>query len=94
MSIQNFRHKGLKRVFEANETRGVPASLAGKLRDLLAAVDAATNVEDVGLFPGWQLHQLKGDLAGFWSLTVSGNWRIIFRCEDGEAFDLDLVDYH
>ena len=94
MSIQNFRHKGLKRVFEANETRGVRANLAGKLRDMLAAVDAATNVEDVGLFPGWRLHQLKGDLAGFWSLTVSGNWRIIFRFEDGEAFDLDLVDYH
>jgi proteic killer suppression protein len=61
---------------------------------MLAAVDAATNVENVGLFPGWRLHQLMGDLAGFWSLTVSGNWRIIFRCEDGEAFDLDLVDYH
>ena len=44
--------------------------------------------------PGFRLHPLKGDLAGFWSVTVSGNWRLIFRFEDGHASDVDLVDYH
>ena len=50
--------------------------------------------QDVGLFPGWKLHPLKGDLKGFWSVTVTGNWRVIFRFEKGDAFDVDLVDYH
>ena len=94
MPIQNFRHKGLRRLFEEDDTRGVPSSLTAKLRDMLAAVDAADHVEEIGLFPGWRLHPLKGELAGFWSLTVTGNWRLIFRFTDGDAFDLDLVDYH
>jgi proteic killer suppression protein len=94
MAIQSFRHKGLKRLFEVNETRGLPAGLVRRLRDRLLAVDAATSVDEIGLFPGWRLHQLKGHYAGYWSLTVSGNWRLIFRFENGDAFDLDLVDYH
>ena len=48
----------------------------------------------LGYFPGWRLHPLKGELKGFWSVSVSGNWRVIFRFEDGDAFDLDFVDYH
>jgi toxin HigB-1 len=94
MAIQSFRHKGLKRLFENADTRALPANLVNKLRDMLAAIDAANDVEDVALFPGWRLHPLKGDLAGYWSLTVSGNWRVIFRFDEGDAFDLDLVDYH
>ena len=60
---------------------------------MLALMDAATTVEalDVQTF---RLHQLKGDLKGFWSLTVRANWRVIFRFEDGNASDVDLVDYH
>jgi len=46
------------------------------------------------VFPGWRLHRLKGALTDYWSLTVSGNWRVIFRFEEGDAYDLDLVDYH
>ena len=94
MPIRSFRHKGLKRLFEENSTSGVPAQHAEKLRDLLAAVDTAVIAEDIALFPGWRLHALKGDLAGHWSLTVTGNRRLIFRFESGDAFDLDLVDYH
>jgi proteic killer suppression protein len=44
--------------------------------------------------PGYRLHALKGDLKGYWSVTISGNWRIIFTFENGDAFDVDLVDYH
>ena len=94
MAVRSFRHKGLKRLYESNSARGVPATFADKLRDMLAALDVAYSVSDVGCYPGWRLHALKGDLAGFSSLTVSGNWRLIFRFDDGDAFELDLIDYH
>ena len=94
MAIQSIRHKGLKRLFEDDDARALPAKFVGKLRDMLAALDAASTVEDVAVFPGWRFHRLKGDLAGSRSLTVSGNWRLVFRFEDGDAFDLDLLDYH
>jgi proteic killer suppression protein len=94
MAIQSFRHKGLRRLFEADDVRGVPTNFADKLRDMLIAIDTASAVEEAGLFPGWRLHRLKGDLADYWSLTVSGNWRVIFRFREGDVFDLDLVDYH
>jgi toxin HigB-1 len=94
MAIRSIRHKGLKRLYERGEKKGVPAALAEKLRDVLLAVDEAEQVDEVGLFPGWRLHALKGDLKGFWSVTISGNWRVIFRFEKGDAFDVDLVDYH
>ena len=92
--IKNFKHKGLKHLFERNETRGVQAEQVQKLRDVFAALDTAEEPGDVGLFPGWRLHPLKGDLKGFWSITITGNWRLIFRFEDGDAFDVDLIDYH
>ena len=65
-----------------------------KISDILAALDTAAGPSEVGLFPGWRLHPLKGDMKGFWSVTITGNWRIIFRFEAGDAFDVDLVDYH
>ncbi len=61
---------------------------------MLVALETAADVSDLGLFPGWRLHQLKGDWAGFWSLTVTHNWRIVFRFESGEAIDVDLIDDH
>lgn len=68
--------------------------LTARIRRVLSILDSAELVEDVELLPGMRLHPLKGDLAGFWSVSVSGNWRIVFRFEDGEASDIDLVDYH
>jgi len=94
MPIRTFRHKGLKRLYEAGERRDIPAALAEKIADVLLAIDEATRPGDVGLFPGWRLHPLKGDLKGFWSVSVSGNWRVVFRFEKGDAFDVDLIDYH
>jgi proteic killer suppression protein len=94
MAIRSFRHKGLRRLFEEDEARGLPAGLVRRLRDQLLAIDAAASIGEIGLFPGWRLHRLKGDYAGYWSLTVSGNWRLIFRFDSGDAVDLDLVDYH
>jgi len=60
----------------------------------LTAIDEANEPEEIRLFPGWRLHPLTGDMQGFWSVTVTGNWRIIFRFEDGNASELDYLDYH
>jgi proteic killer suppression protein len=60
---------------------------------ILARLDAATTAADMDL-PGFRLHPLKGDLKGFWAVTVRANWRVIFRLAEGDALDLDYVDYH
>jgi toxin HigB-1 len=91
--IKNFRHKELERLFKEDDRRKVPASQAYKTARILARLSEAVTVQDMAL-PGYRLHPLKGDLAGFWSVTVSGNWRIIFRFENGSAYDVDLIDYH
>ena len=91
--IQGFRHRGLALLFERDDRRKVQAHYAGKIARILARLEEASEATDMDL-PGFRLHRLKGDLAGFWSVTVSGNWRVIFRFEGGHASDVDLVDYH
>ena len=71
----------------------MPARRAGKIERILARLDVAGEPADMNL-PGFQLHSLRGDLAGFWAVSVSGNWRIIFRFEAGNVCDVDLLDYH
>ena len=93
MMIKTFRHKGLKRLFERDNPSGVRADQVRRIKDVLAHLDLAVRPSDLDL-PGYRLHPLQGELKGFWSVTISGNWRIIFRFEDGDAFDVDLVDYH
>jgi toxin HigB-1 len=88
------RHKGMKRLFEDNDPRGVPSHLATKLRRILAQLHVSEEPDDMGGMPGWRLHALKGDRSGQWSVTVSGNMRIVFRFEGKNAVDVDLVDYH
>lgn len=65
-----------------------------RIRRVLGILDAAGSIETLNLLPGMRLHPLKGDLDGFWSVSVSGNWRIIFRFETTDFYDVDLVDYH
>jgi proteic killer suppression protein len=91
--IKSFRHKGLKRFYEDADPRGVISEHAEKLRDILARLDAASDIADMDL-PGFRLHSLKGDLKGFWAVTVRANWRVIFRFVEREAQDVDYVDYH
>lgn len=76
--------------------KGVPGAMADKLCKLLFALETADSLAQVGRFSGWKLHPLKGDLKGFWSLTVSGNWRLIFTYDEktSTADDIDLIDYH
>jgi toxin HigB-1 len=91
--IDGFKHKGLKQLFESDNPKGVNAKYVRKVKQILALLDAAQNMTDLG-YVTFRLHPLKGDLKGFWSMTVQANWRIIFRFEDGKASDVDLVDYH
>ena len=86
-------HKGLAALYYHDRTKGVQQSLVKRLRQILALLATAVTVEDMNL-PGLRLHQLKGDLARFYAVSVSGNWRVIFRFEDGQATDVDLIDYH
>ena len=91
--IRSFRHKGLRLLFETGNSRGVQSAHARKLTDVLDLLNAAMNPSDMN-FPGSFLHPLKGKLEGYWAIRVSGNWRIIFRFEKGDALDVDYVDYH
>ena len=91
--ITTIRHKGLRRLHETDDPRGVLADHANKLRRVLARLDASKKSADMDL-PGYRLHPLKGGLAGFYAVTVNGNWRVIFRFEQGNATDIDYIDYH
>jgi proteic killer suppression protein len=91
--IVSIRHKGLKRLNDDDDPRGVMAEHVDKLRDILGRLDAAGVIADMDL-PGFRLHPLKGDRKGLWAVTVRANWRVIFRFEEGDAQDVDYIDYH
>lgn len=91
--IKSFKHKGLEDLFFDGTAKGIQAKHAQKLTDILDRLDQSTAPGDMA-FPGSGLHPLKGDRAKFWAVKVSGNWRVIFRMEQGEAYDVDYLDYH
>ena len=91
--IRSFKHKGLKEVFETGHSKLVAPDLLRKAQRRLDALDAASVPSGMNL-PGWRLHELKGGRKGTWSVDVSGNWRITFRFENGDARDADLEDTH
>lgn len=91
--IKSFRHKGLRRFYEAGSLAGIQAQHAKRLRLQLAALDTATSIEDMDI-PGFRLHPLKGSEQGRWSIWVNGNWRLTFAFSDGNAYVLDYEDYH
>lgn len=91
--IAGFRHKGLKLLYEKGDRRRVRPEYADKIERILARLDEAAGAANMDI-PGFRLHPLKGDLASYWSVSVSGDWRIIFRFEGGHAGDVDLIDYH
>ncbi|MBI0420122.1 MAG: type II toxin-antitoxin system RelE/ParE family toxin [Nitrosospira sp.] len=91
--IQSFRHKGLKKLFDKGEAKGIRADQLEKIEHILFVLSRARKPEDVDL-PGFHLHPLKDDMKGLWAVTVRANWRVTFRFEEGEACDVDLVDYH
>ena len=91
--IRSIRHKGLKRLYEDDDPRGVIPAHVEKLRDILDALDTSLAIEDMDL-PGLRLHQLKGELKGLWAVTVRAYWRVVFRFSDSDAFEVDYLDYH
>ena len=91
--MMDIAHKGLRRLYERDDSRGLPASLVNRIDRILDDLACARSPHDMDR-PTYRLHPLKGDRQGQWSVRVSGNWRIVFRFVDGEAVDADLVDYH
>jgi proteic killer suppression protein len=96
MLLVRFRHKGVRQLHEDGNAKGVQPAMVDKLRKLLFALETAENLDQLGRFPGWKLHPLKGGMKGLWSLTVTGNWRLIFHYDQqtNTASDIDLIDYH
>jgi len=91
--IRSFKHRGLKRLYEDDDRRGIRPDLAKTVQEILTVLDDALSVQELNL-PGYRLHALKGELEGFGSVTVRANWRIVFRFEGNDAFDVELIDYH
>ena len=91
--IQSFRHKGLERLYEKGDRRRIPPEYVSKVERVLARLDIATEPSDMNL-SGYRLHPLKAGLAGHWAVSISRNWRLTFSFSAGNAYDVDLVDYH
>ena len=91
--IESFRHKGLKKFYEEDDSRKLPPEMVERIRDILTALDAALAVEELNR-PSFRLHPLKGALKGSWAVTVRANRRIVFRFSNGAVSDVDFVDYH
>jgi proteic killer suppression protein len=96
MRIRGFVHKGLRRLYEEDSAKGVPANTADKLRKMLAFLDGMDDVEELRSLPTWKAHRLTGDRKGEWSLSVTGSLRLTFRIDavESEIRDVNLEDYH
>jgi proteic killer suppression protein len=96
MKIRNFVHKGLKRLYEEDSAKGVPAAAADKLRKMLAFLDAMDDPAELRALPAWKAHMLTGDRRGAWSLSVTANLRLTFYVDAAERSirDVNLEDYH
>jgi proteic killer suppression protein len=91
--IASFKHRGLKRLHERGDRSQIGTDLIRKVENILSVLDAADSPRALDI-PGHRLHPLKGGHEGFWAVTVRANWRIIFRFANGDAFDVELIDYH
>ncbi len=91
--IPGFRHAGLKRLFENGDGRRISPEPISRVERVLARLDEASEPEDMNL-PGFRLHMLRGDFAGYWAVSVSGNWRIVFRFDGRDVRDVNFIDYH
>lgn len=94
MEFGSFRHKALSRFAETGQSKGLPGNLVDRLRKMLAYLDVIEDIEELHVPPNYGAHELRGDRAGTWSLTVTKNWRMTFRVDDDVIEDVDLEDYH
>lgn len=93
LMIKSFKHRGLKRLYERGDRSGIRPDLLETVKRILTVLDNATTPQALDI-PGYRLHPLKGDSKGFWSVTVRANWRMIFRFEGTDVFEVELIDYH
>ncbi|MBO9496748.1 type II toxin-antitoxin system RelE/ParE family toxin [Thalassotalea sp. G20_0] len=91
--IISFLHKGLERFYRTGKTSGIQAQHARKLQRILTNLDELAHISEMD-FPGYRLHQLKGERQGIWSVTVSGNWRVTFRLTQAGVEIVNYEDYH
>jgi proteic killer suppression protein len=93
--IQSFKHKGLRLLWEQNNSSKLPAELIRRIEIMLDVIDSVQQVpEEFGAYQNWNIHKLSGDLIEYWSITVNKNYRIVFRFDGQHAYDLDYIDYH
>ena len=93
--IINFRHKGLKNLWESRKAGKLPQNHVNRIKQILEVIDSTQQApHDFEFYRSWKIHPLKGNLKGYWSLTVKENWRVIFKFDGHNAFDLDYIDYH
>jgi proteic killer suppression protein len=91
--IKNFKHKGLEQFFTKNLHRLLNTKDLPKITRILDRLDSIMVIDDMNI-PRWDLHELKGDRKGVWSVAVRKNWKITFRFENGDAYDVNFEDYH
>jgi len=91
--IASIQHKGLKLLWEKNDASRLPAEQVKKIRNVLNLLNSAEKIKDMN-YPGSNLHSLKSDLKGYWTVRISGNYRITFLFEEGNVHLVDYVDYH
>ena len=94
MTVRSLAHKGLRRLYEDNASKGLRADTVSKLRKMLAFLEAMQDPDELRALPTWKAHMLTGDRKGTWSLHVTRNWRMTFRIENDEIVDINLEDYH
>ena len=94
MRVRSIAHKGLRRLYEDNSSKGLSADTVDKLRKMLAFLDAMQDPEQLRALPTWKAHMLTGDRKGTWSLHVTRNRRLTFRIDDDEIVEINLEDYH
>ncbi len=95
VEIVSIRHKALRIFAETGRPKGLPGNLVERLRNMIAYLSAAASPEEFQVPPNYGAHQLTGNRAGVWSLTVTKNWRMTFYVNEAGAIeDMDLEDYH
>ena len=92
--IISIKHKGLRKFAETGKTTGIPQQFSQRLKLILTALSTATTLQDMMDLKALRCHPLKGDRQGEYSLEVNGNWRVVFKLEEPNVFDVDLEDYH
>ena len=92
--IQSFADRHTERFYHSGTSRRLPAEIHKRATMRLLQLNAATRIEDLRMPPSNRLEQLRGDRAGQWSVRINDQWRVCFRFENGDAFDVEITDYH